>query len=79
MANCRVKLVAAPRVAEPNDVTVVLGQRVHLYRFTRPGAGLVDAVGDVKVSHLVLIVQIFVPSCVLCTYLQFQTGQRSWN
>ena len=71
VTNCCVKLVAAPWVAEPYNVTVVLGQRVSLYRFTGPRAGLVDAVGDVEVGHPILVVQISVPPCVLYVYLQF--------
>ena len=65
VTDCCVKLVATPRVAESDDVTVVLGQRISLDRLTGPRAGLVDTVGDVKVSHLVSVVQISVPPCVL--------------
>ena len=71
MANCRVELVAAPRIAEPHDVTIVFGQRIGLYRFPRPRAGLVDAVGDVEIVHSIrlvrnrfLVVQISVPPYV---------------
>ncbi len=65
----RVKLVAAPCVAEPNNIAVVLGQRVGLYRLAGPRAGLVDAISDVKiirpapaVNNRFLVVQIPVPS-----------------
>ena len=51
MVDCSVKLVAAPRITEPDDVAIVLGQRVCLYRFIGPGAGLVDTVGDVEIGH----------------------------
>jgi len=71
MADRRVKLVAAPWITEPDDVTIILGQRVCLDRFTGPGAGLVDAVGDVEIGYPVLVVQISVPSCVFYVYLQF--------
>ena len=67
----RVELVAAPRVAEPDDVAVVLGQRVCLYRLTGPRTGLVNAVGDVEVGHPISVIQISVPPCVLYVYLQF--------
>lgn len=78
VADRRIKLVTAPRIAEPDDLTVVLGQRVCLYRIARPRTGLVDAVGDVEIGHLVFlgknlfwVVQISVPPCVLYMYLQF--------
>ncbi len=71
VANCRVELVAAPQVAEPHDVTIVLGQRIGLYWIPGPRAGLVDAVGDVESVHsirlvrnLFLVVQISVPPYV---------------
>ena len=78
VADCCVKLVTAPRIAEPDDLTVVLGQRVCLYRLARPRASLVDAVGDVEIRHPVFlgknlfwVAQISVPPCVLYMYLQF--------
>jgi len=78
MADRCVKLVAASRVAEPDDMTIVLSQRIRLYRLARPRTRLVDAVGDVEISHpvfpgknLFLVVQISVPPCVLYAYPQF--------
>ena len=57
VADRRFKLVAAPCVAEPDDVAAVLGQRIGLYWLAGPGAGLVDAVGDVEVVHSVFLVR----------------------
>ena len=57
VAGRRVELVTAPRVAEPDDVAIVLGQRIRLYWLAGPGAGLVDAVGDVEVIHSIFLVR----------------------
>ena len=76
MTNRRVELVATPRVAEPHDVTIVRSQRIGLYRLPGPRAGLVDAVGNVKVVFSVrlvrnrfLMVQISVPPYVFYVYV----------
>ena len=78
MADRRFKLIAASGVAEPDDVAIVLGQRIGLDWLARPRTGLIDAVDDVEVVHSVflvrsrfLVMQISVPPCVLYRYLQF--------
>ena len=50
MADRRVEFVPAPRVAESDDVAIVLGQRIGLYRLAGPGTSLIYAVGDVEVE-----------------------------
>ena len=55
VADRGLELVPAVGTAEPDDLAVILGQRVCLHRLARPRAGLVDAIGDVEsgqcVSH----------------------------
>ena len=76
MANRRLELITAPRVAEPHDVTIVRSQRIGLYGLPRPRAGLVDTVGDVEVVPSIrlmrnrfLMVQISVPPYVFYVYV----------
>ena len=76
VTNRCVEFVAAPRVAEPHDVSIVRSQRIGLYRLPGPRAGLVDTVGDVEVVPSIRlvrnrfwVVQISVPPCVFYMYL----------
>ena len=38
-------------IAESDDTTTVLGERIGLHRFPGPGAGLIDAIGNVDRAH----------------------------
>ena len=42
--NRGLKLVAAPRITEPDDVPIEFGERICLDRVARPGTGLIDAI-----------------------------------
>ena len=83
VADRRVELVSASCVTEPDDVPIILSQRVSLYRIPRPRTGLVYTVSDVKVVHLVFSVnywfsvgQVSVPPCAFYVCIRFKTMQE---
>jgi len=52
MADYAFKLfVAASGIAETDDATVILGERIGLYGLAGPGAGLIDTFGNVESTH----------------------------
>ncbi len=55
MANGAIKLVAATGIAETYDVTEIVREGVRLHWFTRPGASLIDGIGDIQSAPLVAL------------------------
>ena len=51
MADCAFKLVAASGIAEPYNMTVIFRERISLHWLAGPGAGLIDAISDIKNPH----------------------------
>ena len=51
MAHCAIERVAAAGITEPHDIAVISRERMRLHRLPGPGAGFVDATGDIKNAH----------------------------
>ena len=51
MADCAVEFVAVTGIAEPDDTAAVLGEGVGRHGIAGPGAGLIDAFGNVGSTH----------------------------
>ena len=76
MTDCAFELIAASRITEPHNMTVIFRERICLHWLAGPRAGFIDTIGDIERAHRAFLNPHELKYTAVVGLSQFQVNQE---